>query len=456
MKNFFSKYDIAHKLLAILLAIVLWAFVINSDKIERVNTYSGVPVVFQGAEELESTYGLKIIEGADQKMTIKVSGSFSDMSEYSKKSTIATVTVNLANLHITEPGTYSISSDQHCQLNIYDNRVSGTIDGPATFNIVVDHMVEKDVPVSIEVEGVPSADYLYGDATSDLETVAITGPETVVNTIRKAIGVVPEADSNNLTKTSNLLVSFTFLDEDGQEVDQTHLTCTPNDFYVTIPVYRLAKIPLTVDLINSETLTRDSVDVKIDPAEIAVYGSDELVSQLTEFKLGSINLGAVDLTEPKTLPITLPEGVNRATGEPATAKVTIKAAGMSSREITVTSIDLQNSGTDTSLHAALQTASITVRLQAEAGVLNTITPEDILVRASFNADELGPGTHSVPVEIQPYGIAHFTVLNPDQHVTIEITKSDGTADPPVEPPEAGTNGDGESDQEPTAEDQQPE
>ena len=31
MKNFFIKYDIAHKLLAILLAVVLWAFVINSD-----------------------------------------------------------------------------------------------------------------------------------------------------------------------------------------------------------------------------------------------------------------------------------------------------------------------------------------------------------------------------------------------------------------------------------------
>ena len=209
-------------------------------------------------------------------------------------------------------------------------------------------------------------------------------------------------------------------------------------------------------MIDSKTLTKDSVDVKIEPAEILVYGSDELVSQLTEFKLGSINLGAVDLTEPKTLPITLPEGVNRATGEPATAKVTIKAAGMSSREITVSSIDLQNSGTDASLHAALQTASITVRLQAEAGVLSTITAEDILVRASFNADELGPGTHSVPVEIQPYGIAHFTVLNPDQHVTIEITKSDETAEPPADPPEAGMNGEGEGDQEPTAEDQQPE
>ena len=178
-------------------------------------------------------------------MTIKVSGSFSNMTEYNKDKRFADalVTANLSNLHISEPGTYSVSVSRDCTLNIYDNRVSGTIDHPVTFNIVLDRVLEKEVPVSIEVDGTPSADYIYGEASSAQETVLITGPETVVNTIRKAIAVVPEADSSNLTKTSNLLVSFTFLDENGQEVDQTHLTCTPNDFYVTIPVLSSRKNP---------------------------------------------------------------------------------------------------------------------------------------------------------------------------------------------------------------------
>lgn len=424
MKDFFKRYDIPRKLLSILLALALWVIVVSSSSSQRPQTYSGVSAIFVGADQLETDYGLKIIEGIDQKFTIKVSSTFDTMSKFN--STRSRVSVNLAALNITEPGTYTIHTDSDCQVNVYNARITNTeILYPSSFQIVVDSISSKEVPVTVEVEGLPSADYMYDAVEANQDTVTVSGPASVVAKIKKAVAIVPAADSSHLTKTANLLVSCTFLDENGEIVDPVYLTSTPSELPVKIPVYRVAKIPLTVDLIESGSLTKDSVDVTIEPAEISVYGAEEIVSRLTEVKLGSINLRAVDLTEPKTMPITLPSSVNRMVGEPGTAKVTIKAAGMSTREITVNEIELQNDGTDPNLRVNLTTPSVIVRLQAESGTLGAVTAEDIKVRAVFNADSLGVGTHEVEVEVQPYGIANFTVLNVEpSKVTIEITQQD--------------------------------
>ena len=112
MKDFFKRYDIPRKLLSILLALALWVIVVSSSSSQRPQTYSGVSAIFVGADQLETDYGLKIIEGNDQKFTIKVSSTFDTMSKFN--STRSRVSVNLAALNITEPGTYTIHTDSDC------------------------------------------------------------------------------------------------------------------------------------------------------------------------------------------------------------------------------------------------------------------------------------------------------------------------------------------------------
>ncbi len=434
IKEFFTKHDLAHKLIAILMAIALWFIVVaNNDDLMRTNTIANIPITYTNEDVLEDDYGLRLIEGQDQTVTVKVTGPYASL--YSLTTNDIQVRVNLANFQ--KPGTYTIntsSQSTNCTLIVNSSSVrESEISTPSSFQIVLDEVITKEVPVTIQVDGTPSTGYMYDDPEGEQDSVSVTGPKTVVNQIRKATAVVPAEDSTGLTKTTSVLASFTFLDEKNQPVDQTHLTSEPNDYSVTIPVYAVAKLPLTINLISSDTVDKNSVKATIDPQEIAVYGAEEVISKLTAISLGDLQLSTVSLDEddPITIPIELPAGVTRVQGEATSAKVTIQAVGMSTREMPVTKITLQNSGSDPNLTATLRTTSVNIRIQAETAALANLTADAFHVIAVFNADELGPGIHEVPIEVQCEQLessnSSFTLLNPDEKVTIEIKQTGETA-----------------------------
>lgn len=434
IKAFFTKHDLAHKLIAILMAIALWFIVVaNNDDLMRTYTIANIPITYTNEDALESDYGLRLIEGQDQMVTVKVTGPYASLSSLTTND--IQVRVNLANFQ--KPGTYTIntsSQSTNCTLIVNSSSVrESEISTPNSFQIVIDEVITKEVPVTIQVDGTPSTGYMYDDPEGEQDSVSVTGPKTVVNQIRKATAVVPAEDSTGLTKTTSVLASFTFLDEKNQPVDQTHLTSEPNDYSVTIPVYAVAKLPLTINLISSDTVDKNSVKATIDPQEIAVYGAEEVISKLTAISLGDLQLSTVSLDEddPITIPIELPAGVTRVQGEVTSAKVTIQAVGMSTREMPVTRITLQNSGNDPNLTATLRTTSVNIRIQAETAALANLTADAFHVIAVFNADELGPGIHEVPIEVQCEQLessnSSFTLLNPDEKVTIEIKQTGETA-----------------------------
>lgn len=433
IKAFFTKHDLAHKLIAILMAIALWFIVVaNNDDLMRTNTIANIPITYTNEDVLEDDYGLRLIEGQDQTVTVKVTGPYASL--YSLTTNDIQVRVNLANFQ--KPGTYTINTSKqstNCTLLVNSSSVEAEISTPSSFQIVLDEVITKEVPVTIQVDGTPSTGYMYDDPEGEQDSVSVTGPKTVVNQIRKATAVVPAEDSTGLTKTTSVLASFTFLDEKNQPVDQTHLTSEPNDYSVTIPVYAVAKLPLTINLISSDTVDKNSVKATIDPQEIAVYGAEEVISKLTAISLGDLQLSTVSLDEddPITIPIELPAGVTRVQGEATSAKVTIQAVGMSTREMPVTRITLQNSGSDPNLTATLRTTSVNIRIQAETAALASLTADAFHVIAVFNADELGPGIHEVPIEVQCEQLessnSSFTLLNPDEKVTIEIKQTGETA-----------------------------
>lgn len=68
IKEFFTKHDLAHKLIAILMAIALWFIVVaNNDDLMRTNTIANIPITYTNEDVLEDDYGLRLIEGQDQR-----------------------------------------------------------------------------------------------------------------------------------------------------------------------------------------------------------------------------------------------------------------------------------------------------------------------------------------------------------------------------------------------------
>ncbi len=429
MKKFLEEHDVPRKILAILMAIALWiVVVVNNESVLRENIISNIPVIYRNVDLLEEDSELRIIEGQDQTVSVRVSGPYAALSSLRADDIQVSVDVS----KFTKPGTYTFKTSDGSSdysLRILGNQAQSInppeIASPVSFQVVVDTIITKEIPVAVQLEGKALSGYLYEEPVVGQEHVVVTGPESVVSRIKKAVAIIPEEDSDQLKRTTTVLASLTFLGEHNEEIDKTHLACTPNELSVTIPVYVMAKLPLTVDLVNSETLTKDSVSVQIEPEQLLVYGGESIITSLTELELGKIELGTVDPNAPpKVIPIPLPAGVTRVPGQPAAAKVTIKPVGLSTREFPISNIELQNTGTNPDLTATLVTNSITVRIQADTASLAKLTADSIKAKVVVNADERGVGTFTVPVEIQAENLPNFTVLNPEQTVVeVEIKQN---------------------------------
>lgn len=428
MKKFLEEYDVPRKILAILMAIALWiVVVVNNEAVLRENIISNIPVIYKNEDLLENESELRIIEGHEQMVNVRVSGPYAALSSLRADDIRVTVDVS----KFKKPGTYTINTSDGSSdysLRILGNQAQSLnppeIASPVSFQIVVDTIITKEIPIAVHMEGKASPGYLYEEPMVTKENVTVTGPESVVSQIKKAVAVLPKEDSSELKKTTTVLASFTFLGESNQEIDKTHLVCSPSELSVMIPVYVVAKLPLTVDLVDSETLQKDSVSVQIEPEELVVYGGESLVANLTKLPLGKIELGTVEPNTPKVIPIPLPAGITRVPGQPAAAKVTIKPVGMTTREFPVTNITLENTGTDTNLTAALLTNSITVRIQADTATLSKLTADSLKVKAVVNAEERGVGVFEVPVEIESDDLQNFTVLNPEETVVkVEVKQT---------------------------------
>lgn len=428
MKKFLEEHDVPRKVLAILMAIALWiVVVVNNDSVLRENIISNIPVIYKNEDLLEDESELRIIEGREQMVSVRVSGPYAALSSLRADDIQMMVDVS----KFKKPGTYTINTSDASSdysLRILGNQAQNInppkIASPVSFQVVVDTIITKEIPISVQMQGKAPSGYLYEEPVITQETVTVTGPESVVSQIKKAVAVITEADASALKKTTTVLASFTFQGERNREIDKTHLVCTPNELSVTIPVYVAAKLPLTVDLVDSETLTKDSVSVQIEPSELLVYGGESLIANLTKLGLGKIELGTVDPNMPKVIPIPLPAGITRAPGQPAAAKVTIKPVGLTTREFPITDITLENTGTSSDFTVSLLTNSITARIQADTAVLSKLTADSLEAKVVVNADERGPGIFEVPVEIQSDDLENFTVLNPEETVVqIEIKQN---------------------------------
>ncbi len=428
MKKFLEEHDVPRKVLAILMAIALWiVVVVNNTSVLRQNTISNIPVTYKNEDLLEEEAGLRIIEGNGQTVSVRVSGPYAALSSLRADDIQVTVDVS----KFKSPGTYVINTSDGSSdysLRILGNQAQNInppeIASPVSFQVVVDTIMTKEIPIAVQMQGKAPSGYLYEEPVIGKEHVTVTGPESVVSRIKKAVAVIPEEDSDELKKTTTVLASFTFLGENNEQIDKTHIVCSPSELNVTIPVYVVAKLPLTVELVNSETLTKDSVSVQIEPAELLVYGGESLITNLTKLGLGKIELGTIEPNTPKVIPIPLPTGVTRVPGQPAAAKVTIKPVGMITREFPLSNITLENTSTNPNFTATLLTNSITARIQADTASLSKLTADSLKVKAVVDAEERGPGIFEIPVEIQSDNLQNFTILNPEETVVkVEIKEN---------------------------------
>ena len=189
--------NIGLKLLALVVAIALWLVVVNIDDPIISNTYSGIPVEVLNAETLTDQGKVYEVLNKTDVITVTVTGKRSILDALSKENIRATA--DLKDLTLVDTVAISLSTNKN------NNQIEGMKSDITALQLSIEDLMTKHFSVSVETTGEPEEGYVIGNVTSNLNTVAVSGPASVVSSIDSVKGVVSVAGRNSdMTTTSSL------------------------------------------------------------------------------------------------------------------------------------------------------------------------------------------------------------------------------------------------------------
>lgn len=190
-----SKADILPKIFSVLAAVILWFYVVDLRTTTDEITVYGVPISINNFSEND---GLDIVSGKDFTVDVEVRGNKSELGMVSAQDIYASVDMN----GVDRAGTHKLDVDVVSLkkgvtvVNKSVSRISVTVDKNASavvpIELVMLYTIEEDV-------------YEMKSPVMSFESVQITGPQNIVDTVVKAkvemnIGKV----ENTITYTGKL------------------------------------------------------------------------------------------------------------------------------------------------------------------------------------------------------------------------------------------------------------
>jgi YbbR domain-containing protein len=410
-------------LLAGLIAVCLWAYVITAERPESENTFYNVPVVLDGEAVLQDR-GMMITSDADMTVTLKLSGKRSDLNKL-KSSDIAAV-VDLS--RIAEAGQKKV----HYDVSIPgDSTIEVVSRQPDTLTLTVMEWATKEIPVELVYDGRVSEGY-YVDkqsASLDYEAVTVTGPKEIINQIEKAKITL---NLENRIETISEELRYALCDAEGNPIeDVSSVTTDHGEIRVTVSIQQLKEVRMTYSVVAGGGLTAEDVRVTADYETVTVAGSTAALVGLDEINLGTVDLGQLTESTELVMAIKLPEGVSNQSGY-TVVRLQVELPELETRTYSVSKFRTVN--VPQGLTAQIYTQLLEVKIRGRGPVLDRLKPEHITAVVDLSGEEAG--MFSLPVEFELEGFG--TVENIGAIEKYSVTGK--LAEPTPEP--AAANGPG--------------
>ena len=373
-------------IVSLLLSFLAWAYISSTEDTSVERIFTGVPVVFQGAEELRSSRGLIITDASADSVTVKVSGSRASIGNLHAADLTAVVDVS----GISQVRDMTVSYTVRFPDNVNMSGVEVHSKTPET----IEFSVVQENSKTVEVKGVFTGSVAEGFTVDPIvvepASVTLYGPASELDQIDSACVYI---DRQNVSATIGPLNSeFVLLDADGSTIRPASVTSSQTSVTVTVPVLMNKELALKVNLVEGSGATADNTVVEIEPKTIQVAGSTATLENLNQIVIGTVDLTDFAETTTITFPITLDNNIRNLTGT-TEATVTVTVTGMETKKFTVTNITLTG-GVGT-----LQTTQKEIVVRGTAEDLANITEENIRIVADLTEYAGATGTIEVPARV---------------------------------------------------------
>ena len=390
---------IFYLVLSVVLTVGLWYYVMVTDDTPTDETYSDIPVVFDGLDILNDRDLMIVSTNVTTSVTIRAIPTV----HARLREGIGDLTVTAKVSGISEEGSHSVAYTHNLPASVSLSEVS-FISNTTRGNVVTID-VARDLSRRIPLEGVfkgsVAEGYLAGnedDFWFSPSEIVVSGRAEYVNQIHHALITV---DRENLTETVQQEYPFQLIGASGDELKDLDVTCNVDTVYTSFPIRAVAELPLKIVLTPGGGLSENDVSVELSAVDsIIVAGSKDAVAALVSE--GAITLGKVDLSsirdgDERTFSVPLEDGLENLSGVSEIRAVFTFKKQVVSQTFAVTNIQTFNEPAGWSVD--ILTKEISVEVRGIQRLMDELIEENI--RAMVDLRNINPiaGTQTVTASI---------------------------------------------------------
>jgi YbbR domain-containing protein len=358
-------------LLAILLAIVIWATAVRADDPVETRTFE-IPVDIVGmAADAEVTGGqtqsvLITIEGPNSALAQALPNDFRGLIDLSE------TPYGEVEVPIQVQGDF----EQVELVSVF----------PESTQLRLNQIITRDIPVVIQIRGEVPRGHRLGNERVEPDVVQVTGPADRVGQLAEGRVVIFVDDAReDITEMRRP----NFYDLEGNLVSTSGLTISPQEVETIVPVTQLAGFaekPVSALWVGEPASGYRLLDVRVEPSSVQVTGTPD---QLDTLFVQTEPLDITGLTESVTQQVTLdlPEGITPIDLQPVF--VTVEIVPIQTSAVVQRPVEVR--ALEEGLEAEVDPEEVRVFMFGPLPVLESLADDDIRV----TVDVLGliTGTH---------------------------------------------------------------
>ncbi len=381
--------NIGLKILALLIAVIVWWVVMNIDDPLVKKTINGVSVELRNDDDLIDKGYIYEVESGNV-IAITVWAPESVAKELKSSDFIA-----YADLSQLSPLTDTANITVECVKSDVKNDIKEITSKIQVVKLSIDNKQTAEVPVTTAIVGNPAENYVIGDISISQNKIEITGAASV---IEKIVRAEIKYDVSNMMQSVNEMVTPVFYDENNNVVDTGAIQLSRNSLRLSVVINPTKWIGVTIN--PSVTVADDykMVGYSLSFAHVKIAGTQESLANISAIDLPSDAIELTDVTESQDCVVNLANYLKASykivsgTTE-LTVHIDIEPMVVKSYIVRKNGIAVNNLGDG--LEAQIEDSYIEVNVKAIQEVHDSFNMD--VLNPNIDLKGYGPGEYEVPV-----------------------------------------------------------
>lgn len=399
--------DIWLKILSVLLAILLWIIVINTENPIITRSFYNIPVSLLNEKALTSIgKEFEVVEGdtvtvtaTGRKKTIDAlkNSDFVAEADLSELSIVGAVPIKVRlTKSVSSEVEFSLPKVKTCKIK-YDNKKTSTF------------------PIDVNLVGEPQKGYAVGTKKATPNLLQVSGSETLIN---KISSVLVTLDITGAYKDLVVNLEPEFYDKDGNKLDSTRLKYDMDNITVTVSMLKTKTVKLNINTVGDVNDEYGVTSIDYEPKTVVIAGTRDDLVNIDEIVVDDLDISDIteNLEEEIDISKYLPEGIIIPEVE-FTVKVKVGIEKYQTKTIYVPTNSIQIIGKSSDFSYEINNSEVKMQIKGLGKDIENITSNSFT--PIINVSDLSSGEYNLNLNISE--VKNITVLDCSK-INISITK----------------------------------